>query len=48
VTAAPADSAVPVTDKTTDVSPGVCGVRVVPGDDEVAVGVAEVAKKPDG
>ena len=48
VTAAPADSAVPVTDKTTDVPPGVCGVRLVPADDEVAVGVAEVAKKPDG
>ena len=48
VTAAPADSAVPVTAKTTDVPPGVCGVRIVPADDEVAVGVAEVAKKPDG
>ena len=48
VTAAPADSAVPVTSKTTDVPPGVCGVIVVPADDEVAVGVAEVAKKPDG
>ena len=48
VTAAPADSAVPVTAKTTDVPPGVCGVIVVPADDEVAVGVAEVAKKPDG
>ena len=48
VTAAPADSAVPVTAKTTDVPPGVCGVRLVPADDEVAVGVAEVAKKPDG
>ena len=48
VTAAPADSAAPVTAKTTDVPPGVCGVIVVPADDEVAVGVAEVAKKPDG
>ena len=48
VTAGVADSAVPVTAKTTDVPPGVCGVRLVPADDEVAVGVAEVAKKPDG
>ena len=48
VTAAPVDSAVPVTAKTTDVPPGVCGVIVVPADDEVAVGVAEVTKKPDG
>ena len=48
VTAAPADSAVPVTAKTTDVPPGVCGVIVVPADDEVAVGVVEFAKKPDG
>ena len=48
VTAAPADSAVPVTAKTTDVPPGVCGVRLVPADDEVAVGVVEFAKKPDG
>ena len=48
VTAAPADSAVPVTAKTTDVPLGVCGVIVVPADDEVAVGVVEVAKKPDG
>ena len=48
LTAVPADSAVPVTDNTMDVTPGVCGVRIVPGDDEVAVGVAEVEKKPDG
>jgi hypothetical protein len=48
VTAVPAESAVPVTDNTMDVPPGVCGVRLVPGDDEVAVGVAEVEKKPDG
>ena len=48
VTAAPADSAVPVTAKTTDGPLGVCGVIVVPADDEVAVGVVEVAKKPDG
>ncbi len=48
VTAVPADSAVPVTTKTTDVPPGVCGVRDVPADDEVAVGVVDVAKKPGG
>ena len=48
VTGVPAESAVPVTDNTMDVTPGVCGVRIVPGDDEVAVGVAEVEKKPDG
>ena len=48
VTAVEAESAVPVTDNTMDVTPGACGVRVVPGDDEVAVGVAEVEKKPDG
>ena len=48
VTAVEALSAVPVTDNTMDVSPGACGVRVVPDDDEVAVGVAEVEKKPDG
>ena len=48
VTAVAAESAVSVTDNTMEVLPGVCGVRVVPGDDEVAVGVAEVTKKPDG
>ena len=48
VTAVAAESAVSVTDNTMDVPPGVCGVRVVPGDDEVAVGVAEGEKKPDG
>ena len=48
VTGVEAESAVPVTANTMDVSPGVCGVRVVPGDDEVAVGVAEVEKKPEG
>ncbi len=47
-TAVAAESAVPVTDNTMDVTPGVCGVRIVSTDDEVAVGVAEVAKKPDG
>ena len=48
VTAVEAESGVSVTDNTMDVTPGVCGVRVVPGDDEVAVGVAEVEKKPKG
>ena len=48
VTAVAAESGLPVTDNTMDVPPGVCGVRVVPGDDEVAVGVAEGEKKPDG
>ena len=48
VTAVPAESAAPVTAKTTDVLPGVCGVRDVPADDKVAVGVAEVEKKPGG
>ena len=48
VTALVSESGVPATDNTMDVPPGVCGFRVVPGDDEVAVGVAEVEKKPDG
>ncbi len=48
VTAVEAESGFPVTDNTMDETPGVCGVRVVPGDDEVALGVAEVEKKPDG
>ena len=48
VTAVEAESAVPVTDNTMDVTPGVCGVRIVPDDDEEAVGVAEVEKKPGG
>ena len=48
VTLVPAFSAVPVTDNTMDVPPGVCGVRIVSCDDEVAVGVGEVEKKPKG
>jgi hypothetical protein len=48
VTGVEAESAVPVTDITMDVTPGACGVRIVSGDDEVAVGVAEVEKKPKG
>ena len=47
VTGVEAESAVPVTANKMDVSPGVCGVRVVPDDDEVAVGVGEVEMKPD-
>ena len=48
VTALVSESGVPATDNTMDVPPGVCGVRVVSDDDEVAVGVAEGEKKPDG
>ena len=48
VTALVLESGVPATDNTMDVPPGVCGVRVVSDDDEVAVGVAEGEKKPDG
>ena len=48
VTAVAAESGLPATDNTMDVPPGVCGVRVVSDDDEVAVGVAEGEKKPDG
>ena len=48
VTAVEAESAVPATANTIDVLPGFCGARVVPDDDEVAVGVAEVEKKPKG
>ena len=47
VTGVEAESAVPVTANTMDVTPGACGVRVA-DDDEVAVGVAEGEKKPDG
>ena len=48
VTAVAAESGLPATDNTMDVPPGVCSVRVVSNDDEVAVGVAEGEKKPDG
>ena len=48
VTAVEAESAVPATANTIDVLPGFCGARVVPDDDEVAVGMAEVEKKPKG
>ena len=48
VTAVAAESGLPATGNTMDVPPGVCSVRVVSNDDEVAVGVAEGEKKPDG
>ena len=48
VTAVAAESGLPATDNTMDVPPGVCSDRVVSNDDEVAVGVAEGEKKPDG
>ena len=48
VTAAPAANAVPVTVNTIDVTPGGPEVTVVPADDTLALGVGEVAKKPDG
>ena len=48
LTAAPAASEVPETAKTMDVAPGCAGVRMAPDVDDVAVGVGEVAKKPDG
>ena len=47
VTAVAAESGLPATDNTMDVPPGVCSVRVVSNDDDVAVGVAEGEKKPD-
>ena len=48
VTAVPAASEVPEAAKTMDVAPGCAGVRMAPDVDDVAVGVGEVAKKPDG
>ena len=49
VTAVPAASgAVPPTANTMEVAPGCAGVSVAPAVDTLAVGVAEVAKKPDG
>jgi hypothetical protein len=48
VTAVPAARALPVAANTMDVFPGRPGVTVVPADETLAVGVAEVAKKPDG
>ena len=48
VTAAPAAKAVPATVNAMDVAPGGPGVMEVPCDDTLALGVGEVAKKPDG
>ena len=48
VTAVPAASKVPEAAKTMDVAPGCAGVRMAPAVDDVAIGVGEVAKKPDG
>jgi hypothetical protein len=48
VTAVPAASALPVAANTMLVPPGAPGVSVAPAVDTAAVGVAEVAKKPDG
>ena len=48
VTAVPAVSVLPVAANTMDRAPGCAGVSVAPPVDTLAVGVAEVAKKPDG
>jgi hypothetical protein len=48
VTAVPAASALPEAASTMEVAPGCAGVSVAPAVDTVALGVAEVAKKPDG
>ena len=49
VTAVPAASgALPPLVNTMEVAPGCAGVSVAPAVDTLAVGVAEVAKKPDG
>ena len=48
VTAVLAASAVPPVVMTMEVAPGCAGVRVAPLAESVAVGVAVVAKKPDG
>ena len=48
VTAVPAASALPAAASTMDVSPGCAGVSVAPAVETLAVGVAEVANKPDG
>ena len=48
VTAVLAASAVPPVVMTTEVAPGCAGARVAPLAESVAVGVAVVAKKPDG
>ena len=48
VTAVLAASAVPPVVMTMEVAPGACGVRVALAVESVAVGVGDVAKKPDG
>ena len=48
VTEVPAASKLPVAANTMEVSPGCAGVSVALPVDTLAVGVAEVAKKPDG
>ena len=48
VTAVPAARALPVAANTMEVAPGCAGVSVAPAVDTLAVGVGEVAKKPDG
>ncbi len=48
VTAVPADSKVPAAAKTMEAPPGCAGYKAVPRVDTLAVGVGEVAKKPDG
>ena len=47
VTAVPAAKAVPATVNTMDVAPGGPGVMELPCADTLAVGVGDVAKKPD-
>ena len=48
LTAVEAAIAAPATLNTIDVGPGACAVRKVPTDDEVTLGVADIAKKPAG
>jgi hypothetical protein len=48
VTVVPAAKAVPATVNTIEVAPGGPGVMEVPCADTLAVGVGDVAKKPDG
>ena len=48
VTAVLAASAVPPVVMTMELAPGCAGVRLAPPVESVAVGVAVVAKKPDG
>jgi hypothetical protein len=48
VTAVLAASGVPETIKTMKEPPGTPGEKIAPGNDELAVGVAETLKKPGG